>query len=206
MTTKADPKPGRWILPLIIIGMVAFTYVFVGNITENTEPIDLSLDLGADEDETPTDDTLDDGTPASTTTTVATGVVVDAESTAYLDRIADLNTQLTDLSNTMIVTNNDFDDRTIEYSAARNRVRDEINPDFASWAADVAASVPPESNVELVALNTELTALATAASQAAADVLAGLESSDEGEARAAALTDLANQVSTFNAAVEAANS
>ena len=34
MALNADPKPGRWILPLVVLGMVAFTYFFVGAFTE----------------------------------------------------------------------------------------------------------------------------------------------------------------------------
>ena len=29
MTSNYDPKPGRWMLPLVVLAMVAFTYLFV---------------------------------------------------------------------------------------------------------------------------------------------------------------------------------
>ena len=32
MARNPDPKPGRWILPLIIVGMVGFTYLFTNSI------------------------------------------------------------------------------------------------------------------------------------------------------------------------------
>lgn len=203
MTTKADPKPGRWILPLIIIGMVVFTFVFVGNITENTEPTELSIALGGSDEDT-TDTTVDEGSTPSTSQ--PTGVVVDSESIAYLERITTLNTDLATLHTTMLATNDDFDARTIEYGAARDAIRDDINPGIAAWAAEVKSSVAPETIVELAALNTELAGRADGIVQASIDLLAGLQSSDDGEARAAALLDLENQVDGFNAAVTAANS
>ena len=199
-TTKADPKPGRWILPLVIIGMVIFTYVFVGNIRDNTQPTDIDpIGLGST-------DTTQPGTDSSTpSTTQPTGVVVDAESIAYLERITELDVNLTAVYTTMLQTNDDFDARTVAYAAARDDIRDTINPSFVSWAADVKATVAPDSNAELTALSTELAGRADSVVQATIDILAGLQSSDTGEARAAALADLKTQVEGFNAAVAAAN-
>ena len=199
-TTKADPKPGRWILPLVIIGMVIFTYVFVGNIRDNTQPTDIDpIGLGS------ADTTQPDTGSSIPSTTQPTGVVVDAESIAYLERITELDANLTALYTTMLQTNDDFDSRTVAYAAARDDIRDTINPSFVSWAADVKATVAPESNVELTALSTELAGRADSVVQATIDILAGLQSSDTGEARAAGLADLKTQVEGFNAAVAAAN-
>ena len=78
-TTKADPKPGRWILPLVIIGMVIFTYVFVGNIRDNTQPTDIDISLGSGS----TDTTQPDSTGSTPSTTQPIGVVVDAVLSAY---------------------------------------------------------------------------------------------------------------------------
>ena len=80
MAVNPDPRPGRWLLPLVVLGMVLFTYVFV-----RTLP-------GADADVVD----LDNGTTSSTTTTVAasdpestttTTQPLDAETTAYLDAL-----------------------------------------------------------------------------------------------------------------------
>lgn len=200
-TTKADPKPGRWILPLVIIGMVIFTYVFVGNIRDNTTPADIDISLGSGS----TDTTQPDSGVSTPSTSQPTGVVVDAESIAYLERITELDANLTALYTTMVQTNDDFDARTVAYTAAVEEIRDTINPAFVAWAADVKAAVAPASNVELTALTAELAGRADAVVQASADILAGLQSSDTGEARAAALAVLKTQVEGFNAAVAAAN-
>ena len=34
MAVNPDPKPGRWILPLVILGMIGFTYFFVRELPE----------------------------------------------------------------------------------------------------------------------------------------------------------------------------
>ena len=34
MAFNPDPKPGRWILPLVVLGMIAFTYFFVRELPE----------------------------------------------------------------------------------------------------------------------------------------------------------------------------
>ena len=33
-----DPKPGRLILPLVLIGMIATTYTFINRVTTNRTP------------------------------------------------------------------------------------------------------------------------------------------------------------------------
>ena len=45
MTTNYDPKPGRWMLPLVVLAMVAFTYLFVR---------ELPASAGGDSDESTT--------------------------------------------------------------------------------------------------------------------------------------------------------
>ena len=185
----------------MIIGMVIFTYVFVGNIRDNTQPADISIGLGSG-----STDTTEPGSGTSTpSTSQPTGVVVDSESAAYLARISELDTNLTTLYTSMLQTNADFDARTVAYAQARDTIRDTINPGFVSWAAEVKATVAPDSNTTLTALGTELAGRADAIVKASTDILAGLQSSDTGEARSAAQADLKTQVEGFNAAVAAAN-
>ena len=45
-TFNTDPKPGRLILPLVLIGMIATTYTFVQNATEVTieEPVPTTVE------------------------------------------------------------------------------------------------------------------------------------------------------------------
>jgi hypothetical protein len=60
MALNPDPKPGRWILPLVVLGMVAFTYFFVRALPEGAEePSDTTV--SASDTTFPGTDTSPDG-------------------------------------------------------------------------------------------------------------------------------------------------
>ena len=71
MAVNPDPKPGRWILPLVILGMIAFTYFFVRSLPEASP--DTTLAPG---DTTPT--TVGGGGPTTTSVPGGTGSIPDA--------------------------------------------------------------------------------------------------------------------------------
>ena len=75
---NSDPKPGRLILPLVLIGMIATTYTFINRVATNN-----SLEL-VDEDSVTTivaEVEIEETTTTSTTTTIPEGVV------SYLEEI-----------------------------------------------------------------------------------------------------------------------
>lgn len=182
MARNPDPKPGRWILPLIIIGMIAFTYVFVNNLDDTAEATPITV--------------------ASTTTTTSDLEPIDVEPTvsesdpaiaAYIDQVSTLETDINSLSAEMASINQQWDDREVEFAAARDFLRDDLNPRIAQWVTRVESTEPAPGFEEG---QTALVATAPPVSVAAAAVLDGLEAPDTGEARRAALDQ-------FNAAVEA---
>src|SRR5690606_28312697 len=68
MAVNADPKPGRWILPLVVLGMVAFTYFFVRALPSGSEPgEETGTTLAASDTTVPADgeESPDDTTPAT---------------------------------------------------------------------------------------------------------------------------------------------
>ena len=68
----SDPKPGRLILPLVLIGMIATTYTFINRVTTNN-----NLEL-TPEETTITTVILEEAqetTTTTTTTTIPEGVV-----------------------------------------------------------------------------------------------------------------------------------
>ena len=186
MARNPDPKPGRWILPLIVIGMVAFTYLFV----QGLEPT-----IQASSGETTTTTMIPvtplDGGPIDTSEPTP----VDAEMQAYLDQVTLLTTDLAALDTEMVRLNEQWDNREIEFGSARNELRDEINVNVALWSDRVVAAVPPAS---LTSQHQVLIDSAVAVNAAAIEVLAGLESSDNGEQRAAALVSFEVAVGAFN--------
>ena len=68
-TFNDDPKPGRLVLPLVLIGMIATTYTFINRVATNNnldiEPVTVDSQVIDDEEELP----VEDSTTTSTTTT-----------------------------------------------------------------------------------------------------------------------------------------
>jgi hypothetical protein len=186
MARNPDPKPGRWILPLIVIGMVAFTYLFVQGLEPTPQ---------ASPGETATTTMIPavplDGGPIDT----SESTLVDAEVQAYLDQVTLLTTDIVALGAEMVRVNEQWDNREIEFGSARNELRDEINVNVALWGDRVVAVVPPAS---LTSQHQVLIDSAVAVNTAATEVLAGIESSDNGEQRTAALVSFEVAVGAFN--------
>ena len=68
-TFNPDPKPGRVVLPLVLIGMIATTYTFINRVATNND-----LDLVAEETPAETiaeEVVVEDTSTTSTTTTLS---------------------------------------------------------------------------------------------------------------------------------------
>ena len=61
----SDPKPGRLILPLVLIGMIATTYTFINRVVENND-LDIQPEVEAVQEEQ-----AEEGVQEDTTTTVS---------------------------------------------------------------------------------------------------------------------------------------
>ena len=61
-----DPKPGRLILPLVLIGMIATTYTFINRVATNN---DLDIVVEDTTVQTVSEETTEDSTTTTTTTT-----------------------------------------------------------------------------------------------------------------------------------------
>lgn len=189
MARNPDPKPGRWILPLIIVGMVAFTYVFVNSL----------------------EDTAAANPVTNTSTTVTTSDIepIDVEPTigendpgvqAYLDQLVALSTDLNTLSQEMNSINERWDNREVEFATARDFLRDDLNPRIAQWVTRVESAEVP---AEFVDQHTNLINNAGPISVAAVAILDGLEAPDTGEARRAALEQFNTAVAAYADAASA---
>ena len=201
MALNPDPKPGRWILPLVVLGMVAFTYFFVRALPSGTAaPSETSL-LAA---ETTQPAGTKTSTPASTATTAAP--VTDPAAQAYLEQVGTILSALEDLQREMSAVNGGFDadPRTVEYSDAVDRLQT-LSEQANALIDQIDALTPPAS----LATNHETirTAIVTAAS-AADEALTGLQSNDDGtqrhnavEAFDTAVSDLRTAVTNARAAV-----
>ena len=195
MAVNPDPRPGRWLLPLVILGMVVFTYVFVQALPgADAEGDDLSS-------ETTTTTTTEPEADSSTTTTTE-AVVLDPSVQDYLNLVASQETALTGFQTEMATINGQWDaeERTVTYPDTEAALT-ELAGRVRTWAQDVAAVVAP---LGLEGVHTVLSAAAAEAANAADAVVAGLQSSDTGEARRAALDSFDEAVRAFTAAADEA--
>ena len=114
MQHKPDPKPGRWILPLIIIAMVGFTYVFTSSITPTLPDVTVAPADVASNDTTAPDSTEDDAV-----ITEDTAPTVDPEVTTYIAQLEGFVAELEAATTQLIDANAGWDARTIKYGETK---------------------------------------------------------------------------------------
>ncbi|HSJ27062.1 MAG TPA: hypothetical protein VLB67_02560 [Acidimicrobiia bacterium] len=197
MAVNPDPRPGRWLLPLVILGMVLFTYVFVQALPSADENGD-DLSSGA----TTTTSTTAPETDETTTTTTEP-VQLDPSVQTFLDLVAEQEAALTGFQTEMATINGQWDatERTVTYTDTEAALTD-LAARVRTWAEGVATTVAP---LGLEGVHTVLSAAAAEAANASDAVLAGLRSSDTGEARRAALDSFDEAVRAFTAAADEAD-
>lgn len=194
MAVNPDPRPGRWLLPLVILAMVGFTYVFVQSLpAAETDAQDLSEDATTT---STTSTTLGDEQETTTTTTTP----VSPEVVAYLESVTDAEGQIIGLQAEMGSVNTawDADPREVTFGDAEAALQD-LATRVAGWADGVTEIQPPSGLEESHSLLAEY---AQTTADAAADVLAGLQAPDTGEARRAALEQFDAAVRGFTAAAD----
>lgn len=169
MAVNPDPKPGRWILPLVILGMVAFTYFFVLELPAASPNTTLLAQETTTTQPLPTNST----TPGDSNLEPATQ--------AYVDELDVINDELQVLGIEMITINNGFDadPREIEFGDAVTQLETLIASTDALKGRLEALVVPEGLEINQQSLETA-TQFATLA---AGDTLSGLQSSDTGELR-----------------------
>ena len=192
MAVNPDPKPGRWILPLVILGMIAFTYFFVRELPEAS-----------------TDTTLLSGGGPGTTTTIGSGdgttsttqsqTALDPETQAYLDAVDAINEEL-QVQRTEIVTVNDGFDaepREVEFSDAEDRF-EAVATETQALADQLGDLTPPAA---LEGNHASLQAALDLAAVSAEEALAGLRSTDTGERRNTAVDSYVQAATDFGTEV-----
>ena len=176
-TFNTDPKPGRIVLPLVLIGMIATTYTFVNRVSTNNE---LDITAPVEVEEEVVEEVTEETTTTTTTTTLPDNYV------AYLEEITAEKIQATELGKKVLEANQNWDDKSITYQEAKVEFRDFID-DAEQFVTTVTEPGPPNEFAFLVASHEELKTLVNLIYEDTVELLAGLESSDTGEQRAAAL-------------------
>ena len=184
---NSDPKPGRLILPLVLIGMIATTYTFVNRVVENN---DLEII-----EETVVEETVVEETSTTTTTTIPEDVV------QYLEEITGEKIQAIELGKKVLETNQRWDDKVTTFQEAQVEFEEFIN-DFASFVTVFTSPGPPSTNSNLTSSHEELTILVNLIYEDTQELLEGLTAPDTGERRAAALESFNSNLDLFIERIE----
>ena len=188
MAVNPDPKPGRWILPLVILGMIGFTYFFVRELPEASPDTTL---VGQ-----PTTTTVPD---TSNTTPDGGDSTLDTETQVYVDELDTMNDELQLLGVEVVTVNDGFDadPRDIPYEDTEQRLQAVVDSTQALSDRLDALTVPAGMDVNQEALKTAM----QFATLAAGDALSGLRSTDTGELRRNAVEAYTRAVEDFNTEV-----
>jgi hypothetical protein len=191
-TFNEDPKPGRLVLPLVLIGMIATTYTFINRVASNN---DLEIEPVA---EVVVDTTVEDSTPEDTTTTTTT---LPNEVVTYLEEISSEKIQSIDLATRVLEANDNWDDELITYQEAKDEFAEFIE-DAQQFVETVSEPGPPSTFAGLVKSHEELKSLAELIYADTQELLEGLTSSDTGQQRAAALESFNNNINGFQEKID----
>ena len=192
-TFNEDPKPGRLVLPLVLIGMIATTYTFINRVATNNsleiEPTVEQVIVEPDEE------------PVSEDTTTTTSTTLPGEVVAYLEEISSEKIQSIDLATKVLEANDKWDNEDITYQEAKDEFAKFIE-DSQQFVETVSEPGPPTTFAGLVKSHEELKSLAELIYADTVELLEGLTSSDTGERRSAALDSFNNNINLFQEKID----
>ena len=190
---ESDPKPGRLILPLVLIGMIATTYTFINRVAtqNNLEIVDSSVVT----EETVAEVVEEPTTSTSTTTTIP------EETVQYLEEITGEKIQAIELGKKVLETNQRWDDKATTYQEAQVEFQEFID-DFADFVVVFTSPGPPSSDASLSSSHDELTILVSLIYEDTEELLEGLTAPDTGERRSAALESFNSNLDLFIERIE----
>ena len=176
---NSDPKPGRLILPLVLIGMIATTFTFINRVVENND-LDLQTEVQDVQEETNEEVIQEETTTSTTTTTLPENYV------SYLEEINGERIVAINLAQEVLEANDNWDNKTVTYQEAKQEFDDFITK-WEEFVDILSNPGPPNEFANLVTSHEEIKTLVNLVYQDTIELKAGLESSDTGERRAAAL-------------------
>ena len=192
-TFNEDPKPGRLVLPLVLIGMIATTYTFINRVaTNNNLEIQPTVEQVVVE---PDEEPVSEDTTTTTTTTLPGEVVT------YLEEISSEKIQSIDLATKVLEANDNWDNKDITYPEAKDEFANFIE-DAQQFVETVSEPGPPSTFAGLIKSHEELKSLAELIFADTEELLEGLTSSDTGERRSSALDSFNNNISLFQEKID----
>ena len=192
-TFNEDPKPGRLVLPLVLIGMIATTYTFINRVATNN---DLQIEPSVEQVIVESDEE-----PISEDTTTTTTTTLPGEVVSYLEEISSEKIQSIDLATKVLEANDKWDNEDITYQEAKDEFANFIE-DAQQFVETVSEPGPPTTFAGLVKSHEELKSLAELIFADTEELLEGLTSSDTGERRSAALDSFNNNINLFQEKID----
>jgi hypothetical protein len=192
-TFNEDPKPGRLVLPLVLIGMIATTYTFINRVATNN---DLEIEPSVEQVIVEPDEE-----PVSEDTTTTTSTTLPQEVVTYLEEISSEKIQSIDLATKVLEANDKWDNEDITYQEAKDEFANFIE-DAQQFVETVSEPGPPTTFAGLVKSHEELKSLAELIFADTEELLEGLTSSDTGEIRSAALDSFNNNINLFQEKID----
>ena len=192
-TFNPDPKPGRVVLPLVLIGMIATTYTFINRVATNND-----LDLVSEET---TVETIAEEIVVEDTSTTSTTTTLPDDYVQYLEEISAEKIQATELGKDVLEANENWDEKSVTYQEAKDEFGAFIET-AEQFVVTVTDPGPPNEYANLVTSHEELKTLVNLVYEDTVELLAGLESSDTGERRAAALDSFNKNLDQFIKKIE----
>ena len=187
-TFNPDPKPGRIVLPLVLIGMIATTYTFINRVATKKD-----LDLVSEET---TVETIAEEIVVEDTSTTSTTTTLPDDYVQYLEEISAEKIQATELGKDVLEANENWDEKSVTYQEAKDEFGAFIET-AEQFVVTVTDPGPPNEYANLVTSHEELKTLVNLVYLDTVELLAGLESSDTGEQRAAALDSFNKNLDQF---------
>ncbi len=188
--SKEDPKHGRWILPLVVLALVLFTYTFVNSLPPAETP---TTTTAAAQDRTTTT-----APPEETTTTTSLA----PEVVAFAATVDSLSAEASSMRADAQAINDEYDAETTGYGATRDALSElkATTEDFN----DRIGALQAENAVPAAAIEkwSDVTTAAAAMQIAADDMLDGLVNTSGSEKRLASLEDYNLAAATFTQALE----
>ena len=192
-TFNEDPKPGRLVLPLVLIGMIATTYTFINRVTT-----DNNLDIISEEEiveDIISEEVVEEETTTTSTTTLPNEVVT------YLEEISSEKIQSIDLASKVLEANDNWDNESLTYQEAKDEFASFIE-DAEQFVLTVSEPGPPTNFAGLIKSHEELKSLSELIYADTQQLLEGLTSSDTGQIRSAALESFNNNIDQFQKKID----
>ena len=188
---NTDPKPGRLILPLVLIGMIATTYTFIQRVSENN-------DLEIISNEVVEEEIVEEEIVEETTSTTST--TLPEEYVSYLEEIESERIVAINLGEKVLEANQNWDDKTVTYQESKQEF-DSFIEDWVNFVEILSLPGPPNEFANLVTGHEELKILVNLVYEDTVELKAGLESSDTGERRATALNSFNSNLDSLTAKI-----